>query len=167
MKKTRMTAMIGILCLLMAAPVFGAGGFGNRAGGNGLGDGTGPMALPLEGEPFTVTGVITELGGRGMGMQIDTGVDVVTVYGIGPIRFWENLGIAHPAVGETITANGLVVVFSDGTAKNIATNVVLTDGGVVELRDAETGAPLWRNPGGKGPRGAYPCDLAPEADAAL
>lgn len=178
MKRTQLMMTIGILCLLMAAPTFAAGGFGNGGFGNrggggqgpafgtGPGDGTGPIAPVLEGEEFTVAGTISAFGGRGQGVEIDTGDEIVTVYGIGPIRFWENLGIDPPDVGDGVSVTVIAATFSDGSIKNIATGIDI-GGQTIELRDAETGLPLWRKPGGNGPGGGYPCDAVSEEAASL
>ncbi|MCP4486105.1 MAG: hypothetical protein GY820_02120, partial [Gammaproteobacteria bacterium] len=45
-----------------------------------------------------------------------------------------------------VTVNGFAVDF-DGTVVNIAMSVTV-DGVTIQLRDPETGAPLWRRPKG-------------------
>jgi hypothetical protein len=111
--------------------------------GMGPGDGTGPVTNIFDGIAVEITGTVSAVGLFGQGYQIDTGTEVVTVFGFGPIRFWNSLGIDRPTVGEEITIEGYEITFSDGSTKIIAFSVIVGDESVV-LRDAESGAPLWR-----------------------
>lgn len=118
-------------------------------GGGGRGAETGVPACPfLEGTPLTIEGTVSEIAFAGQGLRIDTGHEVVTVYGIGPFRYWTDLGVDRPDVGETISVDARVVSFTDGTVKAIAVTIYLGDE-VVELRNPETGATLWRGNGGR------------------
>lgn len=70
------------------------------------------------------------------------------VYGIGPLGYWDELGMSRPDVGEEITVTGREITFSDGTTKIIAFGVLFLESGeYIELRDEETGLPLWRGEG--------------------
>lgn len=120
--------------------------------GMGPGDGTGPVTNIFDGIAVEITGTVAAVGLFGQGCQIDTGTEVVTVYGIGPIRFWNSLGIDRPTVGEEVTIEGYEVTFSDGSTKIIAFSVIVDDETLV-LRDGETGTPLWRGTAGGDCRG--------------
>jgi len=141
--KKKLSALI-LMMLLMGIPAISMAGHGN-----GPGDGTGPIVSIYDGTPVTVSGIVTAIGTQGQGMSIDTGTEVVTVYGLGPAMYWDAAGIAKPQVGETVTVNGYEVTFSDGTTKIIATSIEI-NGAVIELRDATDGTPLWRGSMGKG-----------------
>lgn len=117
--------------------------------GNGPGDGSGPHYDILDGVPVEVTGMVAVIGTSGDGIGIDTGVEIVTVYGMGPASFWDAAGIAKPEIGEEITVNGYEIPLSDGTFKIVAGSVII-GGDELVLRDPDTGAPLWRGPKGKG-----------------
>lgn len=141
---------IGIVLLTVALSVAVAGNaLAWRGPGNGRGLETGVPACPfLEGTPLPIEGTVFEIAFAGQGLQIDTGYEVVTVYGIGPFRYWTDLGVDRPEVGETISVDARVVSFTDGTVKAIAVTIYLGDE-VVELRNPETGATLWRGNGGR------------------
>lgn len=95
-----------------------------------------------DGLPFTVTGIVVEIGIPGDGIVIDTGSGVVTVYGIGSTEFWAANSVARPAIGEVVTITGYTVELTDKTL-NVAASI--TVGGVtLLLRDPDTCAPLWR-----------------------
>ena len=122
--------------------------------GNGAGDGTGPIHDILSGEEVTISGTVYHIGPYGEGLQIDTGneetEDIVTVYGIGPLRYWDSLEIDHPIVGDAVTVNGMTIAFSDGSTKTVAMSIIIGDD-TIQLRDNETGLPLWRqNPQKRG-----------------
>lgn len=135
------TALTALSLLLMAPAAFA----GNR---NGSGDGTGPISSIIDGIPVEVTGIVAGIGTSGNGIGIDTGVEIVTVYGMGPVSFWDAAGIAKPEIGEDITVKGYEIVLTDGTFKIIAGSVLL-GGEELVLRDPESGAPLWRGLKGK------------------
>ena len=95
-----------------------------------------------EGTPFTVTGIVINIGIPGEGVVIDTGTEVVTIYGIGSLDYWAANNIVRPAIGEVITVTGYTVVLSDATL-NVAMSISV-GGSTLLLRDATTCAPLWR-----------------------
>lgn len=117
--------------------------------GPGAGDGTGPIHDFSIATCNAVTGTVATFGTGGSGYTIDTADGMLTVYGIGPIHYWNALGLVPPGVGESVTADVCWLTFSDGTEKAIATAMTLSDGSYIELRDPATGQPLWR--GGQGP----------------
>ena len=106
----------------------------------------------LQGTPVTIAGTVSSVGIQGAGMSVDTGDEIITVYGIGPVRFWNSIGITRPQVGEDVVVNGYEVTFSDGTSRVIATEISV-GGNTVLLRDPATGFPAWRAAGGRGMRG--------------
>lgn len=112
--------------------------------GHGAGDGTGPIHELLSQTLITLSGTVSSIAPCGDGIQItDEAGETFTVCGIGPVFYWEELGIARPSGGETMTVNGVVVTFSDGSTKTVAIDITI-GGQVVPLRDPETGLPLWR-----------------------
>ncbi|OCC14298.1 hypothetical protein DBT_2287 [Dissulfuribacter thermophilus] len=100
-------------------------------------------SVVLQGNPFTIQGVVTAIGPYGKGMSVDTGTDVVTVYGIGPAWYWYSKSIAYPTVGENVSVEGREITLSDGTKRMIATKITIGENSI-ELRDSKTGFPLWR-----------------------
>lgn len=133
--------------------VLGLAASGMGFEGNGAGDGTGPIQNILGGEPVTISGTVSNVGTYGEGVQIDTGDAIVTVYGIGPLFYWEDQGIARLSVDEDIIVVGVTVAFSDGSTKIVAESISIggeiiggeiIGGETIQLRDKETGLPLWR-----------------------
>jgi len=160
--KSILTGLLAVMfCIGLTGTGIAAGGNGNGQGGGngqsnggGLGQGNGTgiciSSQLVSKEPFTqIYGTVADVGFYGQGVSVDTGVaESVQVYGIGPIRYWEDvLGIARPDVGEDITVSGREVTFSDGTEKFIAFIVEIADGEEIILRDEGTGLPLWRAEG--------------------
>lgn len=142
-----------VLCLGTLGSGIAAGGNGYGKGGGGgarLGNGAGAciasdiVAAPEE----TIEGTVSSVGYYGQGISVDTGNGgIVQVFGIGPVRYWEDtLGEARPDVGEEIAVTGKEVTFSDGTTKFIAFVITITGEGEIVLRD-EDGLPLWRGAG--------------------
>ena len=146
--KSMVTVTLTALILFLVAPATFAGN------GQGPGDGSGPVCSNImDGTSIEVSGVVESIGTRGMGIGIDTGSEIVTVFGIGPIAFWNITGIARPEIGEQIVVNGYEITFSDGSTKIVAFSVIV-DGQEIILRDAESGVPLWRGiAGGQGSGG--------------
>lgn len=127
----------------------GSGGNGNNGNGggsgNGSGDGTGPVHDILAGTPFNYSGAVVSIGYQGDGMEIATSDGNVVVYGLGSQRYWDSLGIELPDVGEQVVAEGYTVDFN-GVARNILMSIEI-NGVLVQLRDPDTGTPLWRGEG--------------------
>jgi len=145
MKSRMLTLQVIFAVLLLGFTIASAGITSGKGNGNGEGDG--PIHDFTSGEPFSFTGEIIEMGVPGNGFVLATASDNVTIFGIGPVRYWQSLGLEQPTVGETITVTGYTVNFN-GTLKNIA--FTITVGGIeVQLRDPETGKPMWRNFGSK------------------
>jgi hypothetical protein len=121
------------------------GGWGGPGGGGFGGD----YSAILNGTPFNYEGEVLnaytfERGVHGNGLVIATGSGNVTLNGLGPNFYWQQLNVVKPVVGDTIQANGYTVDYN-GNLVNILMSIVLQDGTTVQLRDTETGAPLWRN----------------------
>ncbi len=122
-----------------------------RRRGRGPGRGNGPRGNYnniLAGTPFNfqgevITAYVPGSGIQGRGLEISTANGNVKLHGMGPVFYWEDLGVQRPVVGDNLTANGYAVDFS-GNNVNVLMSVTLANGTTVQLRDAETGAPLWR-----------------------
>ena len=159
MKKTGLILIAMLAVALMAIPGAFAKGFGNGAGasyhGQGFAERTcydsenaggagcpGTCRMIENGEPMEISGTVAEVCTEGQGLKIDTGDAVVTVYGIGPVRYWSDEGVARPTVGEPVSINAVEVTFSDGRTKIIATDMTVS-GETIDLRD-DAGLPLWR-----------------------
>jgi hypothetical protein len=147
-----------VLCLGVMGVGIAAGGNGNGSrGGGGMnrGNGTGScVASDIVTAPdVTIEGTVVNVGSYGQGIGIDTGDEIVRVFGIGPVRYWEDvLEVARPDVGDGILVTGKEVTFSDGTTKIIIFTVTFTfeeaeTRDTIILRDTETGLPLWRGEG--------------------
>lgn len=141
--KSKVIVTLTALSLFIAAPSVFAGN------GKGLGTGTGPICNITDGTLVQVTGIVADLGTMGSGIGIDTGVEIITVFGMGPIAFWTAANIANPEIGEDITVNGYEITLSDGSTRIIAESVIVSDQELI-LRDSESGVPLWRGCFGNG-----------------
>ena len=100
------------------------------------------------GESITITGTVYECDASGSGIQIDTGEEIVSVFGKGPVWYWEQQGVDLPEVSETVTVSAFEIMFSDGTVKLVAGSIDIGDDEIVhiDLRD-DDGKPLWRQHG--------------------
>ncbi len=132
--------LITVVCLA----TWSVGMAGNGRGPKGDGAGACLLGEQTFGDFRDVTGTVMTVGPYGRGISVDVGDgEIVDVYGIGPIRYWSDLDVVRPGVGDVITVSGRDVTFSDGTTKFIAYSVAIGDTTVV-LRDETTGLPLWR-----------------------
>ncbi len=52
--------------------------------------------------------------------------NVVTINGIGPVRYWDDQGVIRPTVGDTVTVEGYTVDYN-GTDRNIAVIIMVGD----------------------------------------
>lgn len=131
-------ALRGIVTIL-AVIILGAG-LSFAGNGKGPGNGTGPIHQITS--PFTYTGTVLDLtAGEGL-LLLTTDGEEVTIYGIGPVRYWEAQDIDRPAVGEVITVSGYVVSLN-GVERNIASAITTADGTPITLRD-DNGKPVWQ-----------------------
>lgn len=94
----------------------------------------------LTGIPFVYEGTVVSMG-SGQGIEIATETGNVIVYGIGPVRYWESLGMDRLAVGDAVTAEGYTIDFT-GVERNIAMSLIVNDV-EIQLRDPDTAKPLW------------------------
>jgi len=152
MKNTLLVAVC-ILSIILSSLTPVSAGFRNGPPGNSpncqgphgqarQAGGPAPAEL-LAGTPFEYTGDVISLV-PGMGLELATATGNITVYGIGPLPYWEELGIERPVIGDTITVSGFTVSH-DGAVLNILFTLAAA-GEIVQLRDQETGLPLWRRP---------------------
>lgn len=141
MKKIMTGTMTALLVLFVGMGLGFAGNGKGVGNGKGAGDGTGPIHDILSGTPFTYTGTVVGIV-LGQGMEVALESENVTLYGIGPIWYWDTLEVDRPIAGEEITATGYTVDFN-GELRNIVMTIIVDDS-TMELRDPETGAPLWR-----------------------
>ena len=95
----------------------------------------------LSGTLVTIAGTVIGIGSLN-GLVLDTGTGQVTIYGIGPEWYWEKNEVDRPEIGDSVTVNAYEVLFSDGT-RYIASSVTIGSD-TLNLRDSETGCPLWR-----------------------
>ena len=130
----------GVVMMLVFFLSMGMAFAGN---GSGAGDGAGPIHDIYAGTPFEYTGDVVEC--LGDGMLISTADGNTTIYGIGPVRYWDSLDVIRPVAGDTVTVAGYAVDYN-GDLRNIAVTITIGDV-VVSLRDPDTGAPLWRQGG--------------------
>ena len=144
MKKTLIinSAIILMVISLTVGLSFAGNGRGN-GNGMGMGNKTGtPVCDICAGIAFEYTGdVVSIVRGQGIVLAIEDEANI-TIYGIGPIRYWISQGVERPVIGDTIVINGYTVDYN-GVVRNIATSVLVGDD-TVELRDSETCVPLWR-----------------------
>lgn len=134
-RKTVLGAMFALLVLLSVqalawTPPRGAGCAGILA------------SVICSGTPVTITGQIVGVY-PGQGYIIDTGQENVLVCGMGPIWYWNRLGVPKPRIGETITIEASEVTLQNGNSAIVAMKVITADGATVQLRDPETCYPLW------------------------
>lgn len=141
MKKTLIISSAVILMVISLTVGLSFAGNG-RGNGTGICDKTGDSVYNIcEGEMFEYTGDAVSMV-RGQGILLATDESNITIYGIGPVRYWESQGVDRPVIGDTIKVNGYTVDYN-GVVRNIATSVLVGDV-TVELRDPETCAPQWR-----------------------
>jgi hypothetical protein len=99
----------------------------------------------LSGTPFTVTGKVESFE-RGSGLVLMVENEMITIYGLGPERYWDEMGIDYPTVGETLEATG----YTCPTTNNYIAVSAMIEGITIQLRDPTTGRPLWRGGAGRG-----------------
>lgn len=153
MKRKMTTGLAALLILL-------AGAFGAFAG-NGMGPGTGvgPNAtaaaigtcpnsdctgpvLSCSGVIETITGTVESYGIPGGGLVVVTDTSTETLYGLGPMWYWERNDMDRPEIGETVTIQAETVTIGSVTKKVIIS--ITINGQTLVLRDSATCLPLWR-----------------------
>lgn len=102
--------------------------------------------LVLDGvQDAPISGVVADVSPAGTldGIMIDG----EKYYGLGPVAYWDAAGVLRPDVGDEVEVQISKVLLSDGTARNILMSLTYTDrteNNVIQLRNPETGCPLWR-----------------------
>lgn len=90
------------------------------------------------------SGFVADAGASGSGLTLDSGD---TIYGMGPLAYWDSLGVIKPVIGDQVLVEAVAVTFSDGSTRLIAVSVEI-DGEVVLLRTED--GPAWRGGFGGG-----------------
>ncbi|MCP4716404.1 MAG: hypothetical protein GY868_14890 [Deltaproteobacteria bacterium] len=116
-------------------------GYRGKGRGNGTRNGI-PFTNILDGTPFVYSGEVVGVGFAGSGTVVETENGDVTIHGLGPLWFWECIGAFRPVAGDLIDVNGYTVDYNDNE-RTIAVSITI-DGQTVDLRDLDSGAPLWR-----------------------
>lgn len=123
---------------------------GPYGGGAGMGPGQGQdqgwmdHSNILNGEPFQHSGQVAELDYHAGGMVMATDQGNVQLHGLGPAWYWQSHDMDWPGVGDALNFQGFMVDYN-GTPVNIVMSVILANGRALQLRDPETGWPLWMN----------------------
>lgn len=100
-----------------------------------------PCATVLSGQELAINGTIVGVSG-GQGITVNDGQETITVYGLGPVWYWSNLEADRPTIGDNVEIDASVVTLSDGSERIIIMSIEV-DGISVQLRNLETGCPLW------------------------
>lgn len=105
-------------------------------------------------EQVTVEGKVLSVptpysGQMGLGMTLDTSNGDITVYGLGPIWYWNNNNVTRPVVGDTVTTT-VYKLDINGKLYYVLKSITLADGKTLNLRDDSTNLPLWRGQYGSG-----------------
>ncbi len=105
--------------------------------------------LVLNGEDGTLVGTVSEISPPQTfdGIKITVGEEEISVYGLGPVKYWEDLGVERPGVGDNVSLEVKKVYFTPATYKYILMSLTYPDPDPVisiQLRSVETGCPLWR-----------------------
>jgi hypothetical protein len=145
MMKRRMVAVIVVLALVLLSPMWALAG-----NGKGVMDGTGPAPKHdlLAGTSFTYTGIVTDCNdGQGLVLSVtdpDSGSSSeIVILGIGPQRYWDLMGVSRPDVTDVITVKGYTITVGE-LAFNVAFEITFEGEEPIQLRDPDTGLPLWR-----------------------
>lgn len=137
MKPTTKTVFLALMITaLIPAFAFGGNGQPLRA------------TCALTGTPFDLTGEVVSLERCGGLVLAMASGETITIYGLGPQRYWDEMGIDFPGVGETVQVLGHIRQLNE-TERYIAFSLT-TGGETIQLRDADTGRPLWRGTFGRG-----------------
>ncbi|MDL1969547.1 MAG: hypothetical protein LWW94_01000 [Candidatus Desulfofervidaceae bacterium] len=92
----------------------------------------------------TISGTVVGYALPGLIVKADNGKQIV-VYGIGPWWFWRSQGIPRPRRGENVTIEAYEITLKNGNTCFVAARII-TDKATIQLRDNETGLPLWCGP---------------------
>jgi hypothetical protein len=98
----------------------------------------------LNSQQETFTGTVADIGKKNCAVleyQVGDEVKQVKIYGLGPNWYWEANEMEKPIVGDLVTITAYAVVFLDAT-RYVAASVMIGED-ILQLRDPETGCPLW------------------------
>jgi hypothetical protein len=95
------------------------------------------------GAPFTLSGVVRGYLHRGGVLAQDAHGTIRAARCLGPPQYWRDLGFERPAVGEPVTVVGYEIQCEPDSAVTNAASRVIVGGRTLELRDPESGFPLW------------------------
>ena len=130
------------ISLITLALVFGLICTSLTWAGRGMGMRDGSMLNLDLTNTVTIAGTVVSSGVAGAGLTVDEGNGIITtVYGMGPLKFWESLEVAKPTVGESVAIDALTVTFSDGSTRLIAVSLTIDDT-FITLRTDD--GPAWR-----------------------
>jgi hypothetical protein len=150
MRKTYLVSLVAVFSVVMSLPVLGQGrGRGRGAGGQGMAEGN-----PLEGmvvEQFAGSVEAINIGSGGLNPSITVGDQLVI---LAPSYYLESIGLKIEP-NTIVSGEG----FSDAANPGALVAIFLEVGGQdFQLRNSETGQPLWAGPrgqsGGRGRMGA-------------
>jgi len=130
-------AVVALMFVVMGLGTAFAGKGPNGNCNNGAG-----IFLVYPSTPVTIEGTVVSFT-KGLGMVVDTGAGLETVYGIGPVWYWDSHGIDRPDIGEAVIIDARSVEFPVGV-KIIAVSITI-EGQTIQLRDTDSGSPLWRS----------------------
>ena len=135
-------AALTLLCL-SGLPAWAASPYGDPPADGATNQHWANYSYIMAGTPFSHSGVVTSVDYYGGGlMTLQTGQDQVLVCGAGPVWYWEQQEMSWPQVGEVLQVEGYQVNLN-GVATNIIMAVTTGDGKRLELRNPDTGWPLW------------------------
>ncbi len=100
----------------------------------------------LSAQSFVISGIVSAVSAPDSreGITVTTGSgEAVALYGLGPARYWEDLDIDRPVVGDVVLIDAKAVTIGEDV-KNIILSLAYEDGSTIQLRDVATGCPLWR-----------------------
>ena len=92
-------------------------------------------------EQKTFTGTVADIGKKNC-LVLEVGGEQVKIYGLGPNWYWESLGIDKPEIADLVTITVYAIPFLDAT-RYVVASVTTADGTIIQLRDPNTGCPLW------------------------
>ena len=131
------------ILLITLVMVFGLFCNSSLWAGNGKGAGDGSMLDVGLTEPIIFVGVVSDAGIAGSGLSIDDGTEITTIYGMGPLGYWNSIEVLKPAIGDSIEVAAVLVTFTDGSERWIAVSVSIEgESDPVLLRTVD--GPAWR-----------------------
>jgi len=92
------------------------------------------------GSPETLTGMVTGAWVPGAGLTIQTDGGPQTVFGLGPLWYWDAGDIDRPEIGESVSVVASGVTVSD---RKVILSITI-EGQTLQLRDPATCLPVWR-----------------------